>query len=432
VKFISGIKNIAQAVVNNDVRHGKVHSIDFDHISVVMENTTTVIHNVQVVGNPEKLAPGDKVTVVMVKTRPVAITEDAAQLLAEVAPHAETHGKDGIDPITPEAIGASPMGHAHAPDPVDDLPEIPSLRSLGIGPQQAAAGDHIHATSGGDMLKSTYDTDSDGIVESAENADTVDGLHAKASGADAHILATGPSGAAELDGGLTIKAYSSFIELGDSSLSGSQPYIDFHYGAGGAQDYNARIINQLNKLAVWFANGNLGTFLVSGILEATVGVKFGGSTFPTFPTAGELFFRTDLGYWCYWDGSRWLTANEYHVHFPYTVYSASGNNQLAQGHSNRAILVTRVAMRTNVVGTNNASNYWTGWVRSLNPLFQYSTDVYSFNTYYDAGSVWVSHEGNPSVAAPTYYGGFDVNIFKSGAPGNLTILGAVYYRLIVT
>lgn len=34
------------------------------------------------------------------------------------------------------------------------------------------------ASSLGDMLKSIYDTDNDGVVDSAENADTVDGKHA--------------------------------------------------------------------------------------------------------------------------------------------------------------------------------------------------------------------------------------------------------------
>ena len=33
------------------------------------------------------------------------------------------------------------------------------------------------------------------------------------------------------------------IELGDSTLSGTTPFIDFHYGVGQSQDYNIRLIN---------------------------------------------------------------------------------------------------------------------------------------------------------------------------------------------
>jgi hypothetical protein len=36
------------------------------------------------------------------------------------------------------------------------------------------------------------------------------------------------------------------IELGNSLAQGTRPYIDFHYGAGAAQDFNMRIINDAN------------------------------------------------------------------------------------------------------------------------------------------------------------------------------------------
>jgi len=49
------------------------------------------------------------------------------------------------------------------------------------------------------------------------------------------------------------------IELGDSSQSGTTPYIDFHYGVGSSQDYNVRLINDADgRLSV------LGNFRVTG------------------------------------------------------------------------------------------------------------------------------------------------------------------------
>jgi hypothetical protein len=56
------------------------------------------------------------------------------------------------------------------------------------------------------------------------------------------------------------------IELGNSTSSGTTPFIDFHYGKGTAQDYNVRIIND--------ADGRLnivGNLLVSGTIKSTTG-----------------------------------------------------------------------------------------------------------------------------------------------------------------
>jgi hypothetical protein len=56
------------------------------------------------------------------------------------------------------------------------------------------------------------------------------------------------------------------IELGNSTSSGTTPFIDFHYGKGTDQDYNVRIIND--------ADGRLnivGNLLVSGTIKSTTG-----------------------------------------------------------------------------------------------------------------------------------------------------------------
>jgi hypothetical protein len=44
----------------------------------------------------------------------------------------------------------------------------------------------VAAAGGGDMLKAVYDTDADNVVESADNADTVDGVHAAGLATNAH------------------------------------------------------------------------------------------------------------------------------------------------------------------------------------------------------------------------------------------------------
>jgi hypothetical protein len=82
------------------------------------------------------------------------------------------------------------------------------------------------------------------------------------------------------------------MELGDSTVSNSTPYIDFHYGVGVPQDYNVRLINdgpgQLSLL------GNLG---VSGALvvdnaNANDGVLAPGLTFGSSSGEGIASKRT--------------------------------------------------------------------------------------------------------------------------------------------
>jgi hypothetical protein len=47
------------------------------------------------------------------------------------------------------------------------------------------------------------------------------------------------------------------IEIGDSSSSNKVPYIDFHYGIGGVQDYNVRLINDADGRLTMVGNLNV-------------------------------------------------------------------------------------------------------------------------------------------------------------------------------
>src|SRR5689334_21629200 len=44
-----------------------------------------------------------------------------------------------------------------------------------------------------------------------------------------------------------------------------------------------------------------------------------GTAFPSSPAVNWRFFRTDLGFACYYDGAQWLSAHEYALQsVPYT------------------------------------------------------------------------------------------------------------------
>ncbi len=419
MKFVAGIKNIAQAVVNNDVRHGKVHSIDFDRISVVMENTTTVIHNVTVGGDPEKLAPGDRVTLVMVKTKPIAITEDAAQLLAEVAPHAETHGKEGIDPILPEDIGAAAVDHTHAPDPVDDLPIVPSLRSLGIGAQQAAAGNHTHESAGG------------GNIYQQEYHEVFTATFAQTTYILAYSAVNGSTklfwnGILQNNGADYMEDDSQTIVTFFSPAAGD--IIDIVYMSGSPI---APVDLMANIKTVDGETSGLDADMVDGKHASELGLAK-GTAFPSIKAAGDVFFRTDLNLLCTYNGTYWMTVHEYAAEIPYQTISATGHTNPAAARSEYGLRIMRCVYKTNVATTLNASNYYVVETRILSNTYGSAYTAATVSLASDIYNTWTSHETNVTTATNTTYGLIDLNISKIGSPGALTLIGTIYYRLIVS
>lgn len=79
------------------------------------------------------------------------------------------------------------------------------------------------------------------------------------------------------------------IELGSSLGSGTQPYIDMHFGVGSAQDYNVRLSNPANNVFGIYTNNGGGVFFVS---SSNVGI---GTANPC-PGAGtvlDIYNSTD-------------------------------------------------------------------------------------------------------------------------------------------
>ena len=162
------------------------------------------------------------------------------------------------------------------------------------------------------------------------------------------------------------------------------------------------------------------------------GIQY-GTAFPGSPTSGDVFFRTDLGWLCYYDGTRWLTCHEFHTSMVSIVSSIDDGRYMARIRTNYGIYVTRLDCTTIVSTPNNGTNYWTISFRSLNATLSGWTTLGSFNTASDTVGAIVDHS-NITVAAPTpaSYGIFDVLWAKTLSPGYLQIFPSVYYRVIVT
>jgi hypothetical protein len=172
---------------------------------------------------------------------------------------------------------------------------------------------------------------------------------------------------------------------------------------------------------------------VTGNLKVTGKITSGGTSFPASPVSGDQYFRTDLGWLCYYDGTRWLTAHEFAYFFPYasgfTVDGDSGNGPRIR--ADYAAYITRVAISTNVATTNSGSAYWTVTLKAV--FFGTGvTTVRTFNTSADTHDVWAEHDAAADTPNPSNAHSFTFYWAKTGTPGALAYSANIYYRLIVT
>lgn len=166
-----------------------------------------------------------------------------------------------------------------------------------------------------------------------------------------------------------------------------------------------------------------------------------GTAFPTGISSGFRFFRTDLGFLCYYDGTRWLT--DFDTAHPLKIndatapvtYAAAGSTITVQSayRGDYGIYVTRVSAITTVATTNDGTNNWTVTLRASLAGASVVT-IHAFSTSADVAGTAATHDAAPStLAAVTNKNLFDVVVTKNNAPGAITINGlTVYYRLIVT
>ena len=161
-----------------------------------------------------------------------------------------------------------------------------------------------------------------------------------------------------------------------------------------------------------------------------------GAAFPASPATNRLFFRTDLGWWCYYDGTRWLTVHEYHIpqivtNYVQTAIALAGAGETAL-RTDFAPYFTRYAIQTNAAATNNGTNFWTITFRTLNSARSATTTLVTFTTAGDTAGAVVSRDAAPSTPNPANFTIAQVVAQGTLAPGALTIYSAsLFYRFIV-
>jgi hypothetical protein len=151
-----------------------------------------------------------------------------------------------------------------------------------------------------------------------------------------------------------------------------------------------------------------------------------GTAFPASPATGGMFYRTDLGVMCEWDGTRWLGMREWVTFAPWVGASPySANGYILAYPIVGDTIIYNMACAIVVSAPNNASNYWSISIQgdaatlsggSINTISLIAGDPYiaSFN-YAALGALTTS-----------YY--FRVVTAKTGSPGSIYIAATASIR----
>jgi hypothetical protein len=160
-------------------------------------------------------------------------------------------------------------------------------------------------------------------------------------------------------------------------------------------------------------------------------IAWGGTSFPASPTTDDRWFRTDLGFDCYFDGTRWLTVQEYSFSFEAPYFAADGYwgyFTIPQAYIN---YFTRIQITVQTAAPNDGSNYWTILIYAVDGGW---TQIATLNTSGDTANTHVSHSMTASPAIPANQLLLLLQGVATGSPGAVTGVadGIIFYRLIVT
>lgn len=160
-----------------------------------------------------------------------------------------------------------------------------------------------------------------------------------------------------------------------------------------------------------------------------------GTAFPGSPTADDLFYRTDRNLIYFYDGTRWLTINEYDMGIgginTAGALAATGTVSRYPVRQDYGIFLVRWAVVTFVATTNTGSAFWTPALERRTAA-NASTTIASFSTGTGPDTVdnWVNHDQTINAVLDSSARQLQVFSTKTSTPGTLIVVGTVVYRLI--
>jgi len=196
-----------------------------------------------------------------------------------------------------------------------------------------------------------------------------------------------------------------------------------HAAPQAAGDFGQALATSATPAALLFGTVQLG---------AGSGVS-AGTSFPGSPATNDMYFRTDRSLLYFYDGTRWLTVQEYIV--PISVQDllqgsvttspqTLGYVQLDNGTYD--LYVTRIACSTTILTTNSGSAYWTMDFKR-NPS---ATSLGSFNTSADTANTNTRHNVTVNALVGTSDRYINVTATKTGSPGAPYVISDLIYRMV--
>lgn len=228
-------------------------------------------------------------------------------------------------------------------------------------------------------------------------------------------------------------ADSRLIQLTSTDATASSDWMLFTDDPGGTPVSKARAISDiLADHTAASTDMDALTSTTTIVTPAALGTQQ-GSDFPASPVTNQQFFRTDLGFDCYWDGTRWLTKQRYRAaEMNRDAQANAEERNILLKDTNWDIYMTQVSVNTYVDTTNNTSDYWTVEVQGHNLARSAESVFYSVNTAADSANTWTDHSGTATDASPTNQVEIIYDVSSNGTPGALNCRVQVYYRYIIT
>lgn len=163
-----------------------------------------------------------------------------------------------------------------------------------------------------------------------------------------------------------------------------------------------------------------------------------GSSFPSSPASGDKFYRTDLNWLCFYDGTRWLTVHEYcqpiaiqDVLLPRTVGTLASVGYLPV-RQDYDLYLTTLTITSLTIAPNSGSAYWNFALRYKNSS-NVATTITSLNT--STHTAGVATDASVAINSPLNTAAMFLDFTVqdgAGSPGASYVFTAVNYRLIVT